>query len=152
MIEDYPTKADAQEQAREYATPLDQLIGHSDVAEGTSSWEEVPDNFIRDEAYRSAQVIATEHDEMRGLIKDRAFRIWTDGFKRVSESALAEDVPLSELIHVYNLWPNHVDKWEAYEEAHRVFEEPNTRIPNDCMQQAREEVTAALMEGTKPEL
>jgi hypothetical protein len=151
MFEDYPTKAEAEEEAQEYATPLDQLIGHSDVAEGTSSWEEVPNKFIRDEAYKSAQIIATEHDEMRNLIKDRAFRIWTDGFRRVSRDVLG-DASDTELIHVFNIWPNDLRRDEMYSIAHKVFEDPNFRIPNDCYDEAREEVITGLIEGTKPDL
>ena len=122
MFEDYPTKSEAEQEAEEYATPLDQLINPSDVKDDAEQWSDIDDERIRSECAESAEVVATKHDYVRALIQDRAFRIWTDGFKRVSESALAEDVPLVELIHVYNVWPNHIDKWDAYEEAHRVFE------------------------------
>lgn len=149
-FQDYPTKTEAEDQAREYATPLDQLINPDDVDDDADSWADIDDERIRSECAQSAEVVATEHREIRNLIQDRAFRIWTDGFRRVSENALAEDVPLCELIHVFNLWPNHVDRWDAYEEASRVFDDPNCRIPNDCMQQARGEVIGGLMEGTLP--
>lgn len=151
MFEDYPTLHDAEKQAEEYATPLNELINPSDVVEDAEEWSDIPDERIRRECAESARIVATEHNEMKNLIQDAAFRYWTDGFKRVSESALAEDVPLVELIHVYNIWPNHVDKWEAYECAHKVFDELNYRIPNDCMSEARERVEAGLMEGSKPE-
>jgi len=151
MIDRYPTKTEAREQAEDYATPLNKLINPSDVDDGANQWSDIDPDTIRRECHTSAGVVATEHDEMRNLIKDRAFRIWTDGFRRVSDGALAEDVPLVELIHVYNLWPNHVDKWDAYEEAHKVFENPNYRIPNDCYDEARDEVITGLMEGTRPD-
>lgn len=151
-FEEYPTKAEAEQQAKEYATPLNKLIRPSDVQDDAESWNGIDSGLLDMECWEAAGVIATEHREIRNLIQERAFRIWTDGFKRVSESALAEDVPLVELIHVYNVWPNHVNKWDAYEEAHRVFESPNYRIPNDCYNQARGEVISGLMEGTKPDL
>jgi len=149
-FQDYPTKAEAEQQAKEYATPLNKLIRPSDVQDNADSWADIDDDRLNAECAESAGVITSEHREIRNLIQDRAFRIWTDGFNRVSESALAEDVPLCELIHVYNVWPNHVDKWGAFEEASRVFEDTNYRIPNDCMNQAREEVIGGLIEGTKP--
>lgn len=151
MMEDYPTKSEAEDQAREYATPLDQLIRPSDVQDNAEQWSDIDDDRLNAECAESAEVIAMEHRKIRNLIQDRAFRIWTDGFRRVSESALAEDVPPVELIHVYNIWPNDMDKWDVYEEAHKVFESRNYRIPHDCYDEAREEVISGLVEGTRPQ-
>lgn len=153
MFGDYPTKTDAIEQAKDHATPLNNLINPSDVQEQVDSWDlfRPDDESIRRECAQCAEVIATEHDEMRNLIQDTAFRLWIDGFRRVSRDVLG-DAPDIELIHVYNIWPNDMDKWEMYEIAHKVYEDPKFTIPNDCYQEAREEVIAGLMEGTKPDL
>ena len=152
MFEDYPTKSEARDQAEEYATPLDQLINPRDVQDDAESWNDIDSDLLDMECWEAAGVIATEHDEIRNLIQDTAFRLWIEGFNRVSESALAEDVPLVELIHVYGIWPNHVDKWEMLEVAEKVFESPNYRIPPDIYHDAREYVERGLMVGTLPDV
>jgi hypothetical protein len=150
MIDSYPTTSEAREQAEEYATPLNKLINPNDVQGGAEQWTDIDAEDIRFECAESAEVVATEHDEMRNLIQDTAFRLWVDGFRRVSRDVLG-DAPDSELIHVFNIWPNEMDKWEMYEIAHKVYEDPNFRIPNDCYDEAREAVITGLVEGTKPE-
>lgn len=153
MFENYPSRQDAIEQAKDHATPLNKLINPSDVNPKADSWDifRSEDEAIRSECTQCAEVIATEHDEMRNLIQDTAFRLWIDGFRRVSRDVLG-DAPDTELIHVYNIWPNDMDKWEMYEIAHKVYENPNFRIPNDCYDEAREAVITGLVEGTKPDL
>jgi hypothetical protein len=150
MIEDYPTTSEARNQAEEYATPLDQLINPSDVVEEADGWADIDDDVIRRECAESAEVVASEHREIRNLIQDTAFRLWIEGLRRVSRDALG-DAPDIELIHVFNIWPNDMDKWEMHEMAHKVYEDPNFRIPNGRYQEARGEVIAGLIEGTKPE-
>jgi len=151
MFDSYPSHQDAIQQAKDHAIPLNNLITPQEVDPDAQVWSDIDDDVIRRECAESAEIIATEHRTIRNLIQDRAFRIWLSGLKRVNDDALAEDVPLVELIHVYNLWPFSTDKWEVLEVAEKVFEDPNFRIPNDCMQQAREEVIAGLMEGTQPD-
>jgi hypothetical protein len=151
MFDSYPSRQDAIQQAQDHATPLNNLITPQEVDPEAQVWADVDDDDIRRECAESAEIIATEHRTIRNLIQDRAFRIWLDALKRVNDDALAEDVPLTELIHVYNLWPFTVDKWEVLEEAEKVFSDPNYKIPNDCYDEAREAVIRGLMEGTKPD-
>ena len=150
MFEDYPTKSEAEDQAREYATPLNNPINADDVDSDADSWEDVDDDVIERECCDCAQVVVGEHDEMRNLVQDLAFRLWTDDFQRQPREILA-DAPDVELIHIYQIWPNDMNKWEFFEEAHTVFEDPNTRIPDGYYSDAMRVVERGLMEGTKPE-
>jgi hypothetical protein len=151
MIEDYPTTSEAREQAEEYATPLDQLINPSDVQDDAEQWTDIDADTIRFECAESAGIIASEHREMRNLIQDAAFRLWADSMKRVSRDVLG-DAANTELVRVYGIQPNDMSNAELYEIMHVVFEESNARIPNGFVEEARAEVEAGLIEGTKPDL
>ena len=150
MFEDYPTKSEAEDQAREYATPLNNLITPQEVDPDAQLWSDVDPDKIERECSECASIITSEHREMQNLIQDLAFRLWTDDFQRQPREILA-DAPDVELIHVYQIWPNDMDKWEFYELAHKVYEDPNTRIPDGYYSDAMRVVERGLMEGTKPE-
>lgn len=150
MIEDYPTASDARNDARQYATPLDQLINADDVDPNADSWEEVDPETLERELWETTEILISQHDEPKWLVKDHAFRLWYDGMRRLPRDVLA-DVSDHELVHVYNVQPNDMDKYEWFDIAHRVFEDPNVRIPRDCIEKAREVVQRGLFEGSKPE-
>jgi len=150
MFDQYPTKTEAEQQAKDHATPLNNLITPQEVDPEAQLWSDIDDDDIRRECAESAEIIATEHRTIRNLIQDRAFRIWIDGFRRVSRDVLG-NAPDIELIHVYNVWPNDMRRDEMHSIAHKVYEDPNFRIPNDCYDEARDEVITGLMEGTRPD-
>jgi hypothetical protein len=151
MFDQYPSHHDAIEEAKNHATPLNNLITPQEVDPDAQVWADVDDDKIPAECTKSAGVILNEHRAMRNLVKDRAFRIWIEGFRRVSRDVLG-DAPDSELIHVYNIWPNDMNREGMHEIAHRVFEDPNCRMPLDCHEEARAEIQEGLIEGTKPDV
>jgi hypothetical protein len=148
---DYPTKADAQEQAREYATPLNRLINPSDVQDNAEQWADIDDDLLNSECWESAGVITSEHDEMRNLIQDTAFRLWCEDMRRLPRDVLG-DAPDRELVMVYQIQPHDMSNAELHGIAHAVFEERNTRIPRGYVEEAREYVEAGLYDGTMPDI
>ena len=150
MFEDYPTKQEATSMAKEYAEPLNKLINPSDVQGGVNSWHDINTDTLNQEVWESVSIMRSEHREVRNMIQDRAFRIWTDSLTRVSNDALADNVSNEELIFTYGVWPYKMDKWEAYEICHTVFEKPNVRIPQGYIREAEEEIMDGLYEGTMP--
>jgi len=151
MIDRYPTKTETRKRAKEYATSLNKLINPDDVQDDADSWAEVDNQEIERECAESAGIITSEHDEMRHLIKDTAFRLWMESMRRVSRDVLG-DAPDRELVRVYGIQPNDMDKYELHDICHAVYEEPNARIPYGYVDEAREVVEDGLMEGTKPEV
>jgi hypothetical protein len=150
MFEDYPTKQEATRTAKEYAEPLNKLINPSDIQEDVTSWNDINTDRLNQEVYSSVSVMRSEHRQVRNMIQDRAFRIWTDSLTRVSDDALSADVSDEELIFTYGIWPYKMDKWECYEICHTVFENPSVRIPQWAYDDAEEEITDGLYEGTVP--
>jgi len=150
MFEDYPTKQEATRTAKEYAEPLNKLINPSDIQGGVNSWHDIDTDRLNQEVWESVMIMRSEHRQVRNMIQDRAFRIWTDSLTRVSNDALSEDVSDKELIFTYGIWPYKMDKWDCYEICHTVFEEPNVRIPQWAYDDAEEEITNGLYEGTMP--
>jgi len=150
MFEEYPTKQDATRTATEYAEPLDRLISPSDVDENADTWSDIDRDRVESEIWESVMLMRSEHREVGRMVQDRAFRIWTDSLTRVSNEALSENVSKEDLIFVYAVWPYEMDKWECHEICHRVFEEPNMRIPQWAYNKAEEDVTEGLFDGTMP--
>jgi len=150
MFEDYPTKQDATRTAKEYAEPLDRLISPSDIDENADAWSDIDRDMLNQEIWESVMIMRSEHREVGNMIQDRAFRIWTDSLTRVANGALSENVSNEDLVFTYGIWPYKMDKWECHEICHRVFEEPNMRIPNGCIREAEEEIQGALFDGTMP--
>jgi len=150
MFEDYPTKQEATRTAKEYAEPLNKLINPSDIQGGVNSWHDINTDRLNQEVWESVMVMRSEHRQVRNMIQDRAFRIWTDSLIRVNNDALSEDVSDKELIFTYGIWPYKMDKWDCYEICHTVFEEPNVRIPHGYIREAEEEVQSGLFDGTYP--
>jgi len=150
MFEDYPTKQDAKRIATEYAKPLDRLISPSDVDENADTWGDIDRDRVESEIWESVMIMRSEHREVRGMVQERAFRIWTDSLTRVTNEALSENVSNEDLVFTYGIWPYKMDKWECYETCHRVFEEPNMRIPQWAYNEAEEEIQGALFDGTMP--
>jgi len=150
MFEDYPTKQEATSMAKEYAEPLNNLIDPSDIQGGVTSWDDINTDRLNQEVYESVSVMRSEHRQVRNMIQDRAFRIWTDSLTRVSNDALSADVSDKELIFTYGVWPYKMNKWECYEICHTVFEDPNVRIPQGYIREAEEEIMDGLHKGTMP--
>lgn len=150
MFEDYPTKQEATSMAKEYAEPLNKLIDPNDIQGGVTSWDDINTDRLNQEVWESVSVMRSEHRQVRNMIQDRAFRIWTDSLTRVSNDALSADVSDKELIFTYGVWPYKMNKWECYEICHTVFEDPNVRIPQWAYDDAEEEITNGLYEGTMP--
>jgi len=156
MIDRYPTKTEAEQQARQTAESLDRLINPDDVQDDADSWAEVDDEAIERECAESASIMADQRGSygVRGLIQDRAFRIWTDSMRRIVDRDMCEhlrdEYGDETLLFEHQIWLGDLRKEDAYEICHQVFQSPDYRIPQWAYDQAREEVTEAVFDATMP--
>jgi len=151
MFTDYPSKKQAEEQAEEYAEPLDRLINPDDIDADADTWSDIDRDLLEQEVWESTSIIRTEHSAMRHLIQDHAFRLWTESLIRQPRDVIDDDISDEELIHEYSVWPYDMDKWECYEIAHRVFETPDREIHPEYIDEAEEAVLSGLFYGSMPE-
>jgi len=150
MFEEYPTKQDAKRIAKEYAEPLDRLISPSDVDENADTWSDIDRDKLNQEIWESVMLMRSEHREVRNMIQERAFRIWTDSLTRVNNEILSEKVSNEDSVFIYGVWPYEINKWECREICNRVFEDPNISISQWAYNEAEEEIEGALFDGTMP--
>ena len=151
MFNNYPTKADAKEQAEDYAEPLDALISPSDVSDGAEAWSDIDTDVLKQEVWESVSVIRSEHDTIRHLIKDHAFRLWTRDLSRQPREVLDSGVSDEDLIHEHSIWPYDMNKWDCYEICHQVYETPDREIPQGYIDDAEVPVYEGLFDGTMPD-
>ena len=151
MFEDYPTASEAERRAEEYATPLDALIRPDDVDPGAETWGEIDRDLLHEEVWEAVSVTRSEHGEMRHLIRDHAFRLWTDDLVRQPRGVLDDSVSDEDLIHEFGIWPFDMNKWDCYEIAHQVYETPDREIHPSYIEEAEEPVIAGLRAGMMPE-
>lgn len=147
---DYPTRKDAENEATEYADPLDRLIDPVDVDDDADTWSEIDPDTLREEISRSVSIIRAEHQQIRGLIQDHAFKLWTDNLVRQPRDVLDDDISDTDLIHEYGIWPYDMDMYECYEICHEVYETPGRNIPQGFIDEAETTVMDGLFDGSIP--
>lgn len=144
------THDEAAKRAKDYATPLNELIRPSHLVDEADSWEDIPEEMINQEVNKSVDVILSEignHHQLKDVIHTRALTVHKADMDRAPMKHLKFDTKRAAVENGY--WPHNCSHHEVFgylQEAYPTCED----IPSYDYQRAREAVTQGLMDGMKP--
>lgn len=144
------TKNEAQKRAKEYATPISDLVNPSDIDGGVERWESVKDEKLERELHKSVDIILSEityHNKLRDIIYTRAITIHKEETMRVPKEDMAMKDDKMLLSQMY--WPYKMTNMECIATLQEIY--PTLKdVPTQDYQEARNEISKALTEGMKP--
>lgn len=143
------TRSDAVDRAKEYATPLSDLINPEEVCSTANTWENVPESELEREIYQSVDIILSEanwHDPLKAVLYDRAVSHHLDNMMRVPLDDLSID---RRKAIEKRYWPFDMSRGEIRVVVQEIY--PTLRdLPTEDYQAAHGAVTQGLADGMQP--
>lgn len=142
----------AKRQAKEAVEhSLDGLINPSDLQENAETWDDIPEDVIKQECYEGAEIMLMENQQpWHSLVHDLAIQEWFRDMPRISMDHLATD-DKELVVTEYGYWPNSMSKWEVYEILLEHTNGDTSAIPTDVVNEAVEAVEQGIVEGLRPQ-
>lgn len=145
------TKSEAENRAKELATPLSDFIGPSEVQDGAEKWSDIDHEVLREEAYETAEICIGEasyaHTKLASLLYDRAITVMKDDLPRVPMKHLTFENRQKAVAEGY--WPYKMTHGEVIVNLQEIYTTIE-QIPTDAYQVAYEDVSRGYVEGTIP--